>query len=304
MKSMCLHALIGIMWLLPLHQATNDIAENTSTRRTASTLEEIMLLINEVNADNPGVDTSEFVELYHTSGQSVSLDNFVVVFYNGNKNRAYKVVPLNGFRTNNEGFFLMGSSSVLPRPDIILPNNTIQNGPDAIALYYGEGPYREDMRITRKGLVDALVHKSKKSDRADVLLNSLTPGKEAFLEDPFFWADDESMERCQNLDAVWKFQVGRPSPGKKNFCSTSEIIHMPVAVISEVSTVSSQNFEFVELWGRPNKTLDGLVLVLFDGTSSKVLLSLDIQGKTTSDGFFLIGNGDNSSTGAYSSLLF
>ncbi|XP_043945227.1 uncharacterized protein LOC122816471 [Protopterus annectens] len=286
-------ALIGIMWLLLLRSATQSIAKNTSTRRTVSTTTEKMLIINEVNADNPGIDTSEFLELYHTSRQNVSLDSFAVVFYNGNNNRAYMVVNLTGYRTNNEGFFLMGSSSVLPRPDIILPNNTIQNGPDAIAVYHGESPYL-DMKVTRKGLIDALVYKSKKTDTAYGLLTSLTSWKEAFLEDPFFWADDESMERCPNLDTEWEFQVGRPSPGKNNFCNSSEVVHVPIALINEVSTALSKNFEFVELLGRPNNILDGLVLVLFDGASSKVYLSMNIKGKTTSDGFFLIGNGDNS----------
>ncbi|XP_074867282.1 uncharacterized protein LOC142021895 isoform X2 [Carettochelys insculpta] len=252
---------------------------------------ELSLLINEVNADNPGEDTSEFVELYHTSGREAPLDDYYLVFYNGNGNRAYKVLSLQGKATDNQGFFLVGSSTVKPRPSVILPKNTIQNGPDAIALYYGKGDYREGMRVTSDGLVDALVHKSKKSDTAEVLLSVLTPDRDAFLEDPSFRTTDESIERCQGEGSQWIFQVAMPSPGKDNHCIPYSQLNASAVLISEVLAVTSPgDSEFIELQGPPSTTLRGLALVLIEGQTKEVSFSMDVYGKTSPEGLFLIGH--------------
>ena len=39
------------------------------------------VVINEVDADQPGADSTEFVELYGAAG--TSLDGYVLVFFNG-----------------------------------------------------------------------------------------------------------------------------------------------------------------------------------------------------------------------------
>ncbi|CAM5087099.1 unnamed protein product [Natator depressus] len=248
------------------------------------------LLINEINADNPGEDTSEFVELYHTSGREALLDDYHLVFYNGNGNQAYKVLNLQGKVTNNQGFFLVGSSTVKPQPSVILPKNTIQNGPDAIALYYGKGNYQEGMSVTSDGLVDALVHKSRKNDRADMLLNVLTPDRDAFLEDPSFRTTDESIERCHGEGSQWIFQVAMPTPGKDNHCIPSSQLNASAVLISEVHAVTSPGeSEFIELQGPPSTALRDLVLVLIEGQTKEVYFFMDIYGKTSPEGLFLIG---------------
>ncbi|XP_029432828.1 uncharacterized protein LOC115075968 [Rhinatrema bivittatum] len=276
---------ILLLWALLSEVASQNLIKNSKDQKT-----EHQLLINEVNADNPGLDTSEFVELYHTSGQNVTLDGYYLVFYNGKFNTAYKVLNLNGHMTNERGFFLIGSTTVTPYPSIILPSNTIQNGPDAIALYFGRGIYRENMRVTSDGLVDALIHKSKETDKADGLLSVLTPGKEAFLEDPLFRTTDESIERCLGTDSQWTFQVATPSPGRENHCGSEFYFNVSTVVISEVSTVASpEAFEFVELQGSPSTSLQNLVLVLIDGQTKQVYFSMDVYGKTSPAGLFLIG---------------
>ncbi|XP_030068216.1 uncharacterized protein LOC115476154 [Microcaecilia unicolor] len=282
MEDIKLLTIILLLWALLSEAASQNLIKNSKEHKM-----EHQLLINEVNADNPGLDTSEFVELYHTSGQNVTLDGYSLVFYNGKVNTAYKVLNLSGHMTNEKGFFLIGSSTLNPLPSIILPSNTIQNGPDAIALYFGKSTYRENMRVTSDGLVDALVHKSKETDKADVLLTMLTPGRDAFLEDPLFRTTDESIERCLGTNSQWTFQVATPSPGRENHCGSES--HLTV-VISEVSTVSSPAaFEFVELQGFPSTSIENLVLVLIDGQTKKVYFSMDIYGKTSPDGLFLIG---------------
>ncbi|XP_077172103.1 uncharacterized protein LOC143826949 isoform X2 [Paroedura picta] len=253
---------------------------------------EHLLLINEVNADNPKEDTSEYVELYHTSGRKAALDGYRVVFYNGNGNRAYRVLDLGGHSTDDQGFFLVGSATVTPRPSVLLPRNTIQNGPDAIAVYFGGGPFSENMVVTNESLVDALVHKSKASDRADVLVRVLTPGVEPYLEDPLFRTLDESLERCQGRDSRWFFQVAAPTPGSENHCVPFAELNASTVLVSEVHVASSPGeFEFVELQGPPSTDLEDLVLVLIDGSTEKIYFAMEVSGRTSPDGLLLIGPG-------------
>lgn len=138
--------------------------------------------MNEVNADSPGVDTAEFMELYHTSGQTAHLDGYFLVLYNGNGNQVYKVLNLQGKVNDSQGFFLIGSSSL--NPALVIPKNTIQSGPDAIALYYGKWHDKEGMSITSYGLVDALVHKTQKTDRARHSCQGADPWQRGFPGGP------------------------------------------------------------------------------------------------------------------------
>ncbi|OXB70828.1 UNVERIFIED_CONTAM: hypothetical protein H355_001320 [Colinus virginianus] len=283
MGDVWLVGLMGLMYIwFPKAAAQNPI-KNTKDQKTEHTL-----LINEINADTPGEDTSEFVELYHTSGQTTRLDGYYLVFYNGNGNQAYRVLNLQGKATNSQGFFLIGSASV--NPAIIIPKNTIQNGPDAIAVYYGKGNYKEGMSVTGKGLVDALVHKTKKMDRADTLVRVLTPGRDALLEDSTFRSMDESIERCRGADAQWFFQVAVPTPGTDNHCLLTPQLNASAVLISEVHVASSsEDFEFIELQGPHSTVLRDIILVLIDGQTKDIYFTMDVYGKTSLDGLFLIG---------------
>ncbi|XP_069590509.1 uncharacterized protein [Ranitomeya imitator] len=239
------------------------------------------LFISEVNPDNPGHDTAEFIELRHISEQNVSLDGFTLVLYNGKTNTAYKVLDLTGNFTDKKGFFLIGSASVKPVPTIILPPNTIQNGPDAIALYFGKGPYVNAMGVTREGLVDALVHKTKSTDQADELLNALTPGMEAFLEDVNFQISDESIGRCLDINGQLTFQLTHPSPGSENYCSGS------LVVLNEVSSPYAEDL-YVEIHGPPSTLLYGLTLAFISAMDQLVYYTTEIRGQTDTNGLFLL----------------
>uniref|UniRef100_A0A8B9IGK7 LTD domain-containing protein n=1 Tax=Anser cygnoides TaxID=8845 RepID=A0A8B9IGK7_ANSCY len=283
MGDVCLVGLMVLVYIWFPKVAAQNVIKNPRDQNTEHTL-----LINEVNADTPGVDTSEFVELYHTSGRTARLDGYYLVFYNGNGNRAYKVLNLQGKVTNGQGFFLIGSPSV--NPAILIPKNTIQNGPDAIALYYGKGNYKEGMNVTSSGLVDALVHKTRKMDRADTLVSVLTPGRDAFLEDSTFRSMDESIERCRGADSQWIFQVAVPTPGTDNHCILTSQLNASAVLISEVHAASSsEDFEFIELQGPHSTMLRDIVLVLIDGQTKDIYFTMDVYGKTSSDGLLLLG---------------
>ncbi len=114
------------------------------------------LVINEVDADTPGFDDREFIELYGAPGEP--LDGIALVLYRGNDNTVYASYDLSGFALNEEGFFVVGNALV-PNVDFVIPNNTIRNGPDAIALYTAPVvDFPNGSPVVLDQLVDALVY--------------------------------------------------------------------------------------------------------------------------------------------------
>ncbi|XP_049616125.1 uncharacterized protein si:ch211-183d21.1 isoform X1 [Syngnathus scovelli] len=241
------------------------------------------LIISEINADNPKLDTSEFVELYHTSGQRSSLDGYTLVFYNGNGNVAYKVLDLNGHSTDDRGFFLVGSVDMLPKPAILLPPNTVQNGPDdAVVLYHTSAArYVEKMNVTSMGLVDAIVYTTRKTGGAEVLADILTPGELAFVEDESALEGDESIERCLLSEDRWGFRVSAPSPGQRNNCTPSAV-PLSRPVITELKLGGGQVDGFVELMS-PSEA-GPFVLVVLNGKTDRVSVSLNVNASTSRNG--------------------
>ncbi|XP_066545408.1 uncharacterized protein LOC136712633 [Amia ocellicauda] len=241
--------------------------------RVPAAIAESCLLISEINPDNPQHDLMEFVELFHSSGKSASLDGYTLVFYNGNGNTAYKVLDLSSYTTDDTGFFLAGAHTISPKPTIILPPNSVQNGPDAIALYHGDGQYTEGMDVTAEGLVDAIVYKSRRVADGEGLAEVLTPGFPVFLEDESVLEGDESIERCWLSGQSWTFQVAVPSPGRRNPCMRQ------AAQTAEISELSLGGEVFVEL-SIPQPSTP-LALVFLNGTTATVEFSMDVQANGT-----------------------
>lgn len=244
------------------------------------------LIISEINADNPRLDTTEFVELYHTSGQRAPLDGYTLVFYNGNGNIAYKVLDLKGHSTDDRGFFLVGSVDMMPKPAILLPPNTVQNGPDAIVLYRTSAArYNEKMNVTAVGLVDAVVYMTRRTGGAEFLAEMLTPGEPAFVEDEMALEGDESIERCLLSEDRWGFQVSSPSPGQRNNC-TPPTAPLTIPLITELKLGGGQVEGLVELTEAPSA--GSLVLVVWDGKTDQVSVSVDVDLDTSRNGLISV----------------
>jgi cysteine-rich repeat protein len=101
------------------------------------------LVINEVDYDNVGTDTAEYVEIYNGSSAAVSLTGVSLVFVNGSNNTSYTNVDLGPAGTIMPGQYLVvGATSVVStipagqlKIDAGAVSNYIQNGaPDGIAL--------------------------------------------------------------------------------------------------------------------------------------------------------------------------
>ena len=98
------------------------------------------VVINEVDADNPGSDTKEFIELKSVT-PNFSLNGYVLVFFNGTSSGlskvSYMAIDLDGYTTDINGIIHFGNVDVTPAAAGLISSNSIQNGPDGIGLYLG-----------------------------------------------------------------------------------------------------------------------------------------------------------------------
>ena len=99
------------------------------------------LRLNEIDYDQPGVDTGEFVEIVNTGDRRVRLRRTVLVLVNGTTSAEYRRIPLKGrlgpsrrLVLATDGVAVPGSSRVVSLP---LTRDNVQNGsPDAIVLVH------------------------------------------------------------------------------------------------------------------------------------------------------------------------
>ncbi len=140
----------------------------------------LTIVINEVDADQTGTDSAEFIELYDGGTGNTSLDGYVLVLFNGSDDASYGgAIDLDGYSTDADGYFVVGSANVANVDLIAFTTNGIQNGADAVALYsgYNDTDFPGDTPVTLTNLIDALVYDTDDSDDSGllVLLNSGEP---------------------------------------------------------------------------------------------------------------------------------
>jgi hypothetical protein len=120
------------------------------------------VVINDVDADNPGSDNREFVELKSTT-PNFPLDGYVLVFFNGQSGQgtlSYFSLDLDGYVTDANGIIHFGNAQVSPTPK--LPHfhlNSIQNGPDVIALFAANATdFPIDTPANNNNFIDAVAY--------------------------------------------------------------------------------------------------------------------------------------------------
>jgi|GEM_PF-2667339 hypothetical protein len=171
-----------------------------------------VITINEVDADTPGTDIAEFVELYDGGVGNTPLDGLVVVFFNGADDKSYAAFDLDGFTTDANGFFVLGNAAT-PNVALIFPNNTLQNGADAVALYQGHAvDFPNGTLATTTNLLDALVYDTADADDNGLLvaLGQATQFDEA--------ANNQSANESNSRipDGTGHFVAQSPTPGAAN----------------------------------------------------------------------------------------
>ena len=63
------------------------------------------IVINEIDADQTGVDAAEFIELFDGGAGNTPLDGLTLVLYNGFTETIYDAIDLDGQSTDANGFF-------------------------------------------------------------------------------------------------------------------------------------------------------------------------------------------------------
>lgn len=102
------------------------------------------LVINEVDYDQVGTDTTEFIEILNPTANTISLNGISVALVNGSNNLSYQLLDLTTLGSLLPGEYLVvgqaGALALVPggTKTLLLPvvsGGTIQNGsPDGIAL--------------------------------------------------------------------------------------------------------------------------------------------------------------------------
>ncbi len=120
---------------------TATLGASTSTAEVTVSMGAMHLVINEVDYDNVGLDTAEFVELYNPTPSAITLTGKSLLLVNGSNNTVYTTVPLTGTLAAG-GYLVVGGANVtVPAgvtkisPTPAWTQDAVQNGaPDGVVL--------------------------------------------------------------------------------------------------------------------------------------------------------------------------
>ena len=177
------------------------------------------VVINEIDYDQPGTDSAEFIELFNSGSSIISLDDYAIDLINGSNSASYRNIDLSGFSINADSYFVVCSDASLVANcnySFTSSNNWFQNGaPDAVALYEGTN------------LLDALSYEG--------IISPYSEGDALAISDNN--ADITSISRVidgvdSNNNAL-DFQLGCITPGTSNIagsgnCSRQEVSAVPL----------------------------------------------------------------------------
>ncbi|WP_437981085.1 hypothetical protein [Sorangium sp. So ce117] len=196
------------------------VVKRPGARWTSFPVTVIQLQINEVDADTQdSSDVLEFIEI-STGWRYVSLAGYTLVLYNGATDGSYRAIALDG-TTDVGGLLLVGTSSVEPTPALVFPTNTLQNGPDAVALYQGlPAEFPTSTPATAARLIDALVYGPAAEPDAQLLnaLISSAPGRVQVSEGATSaLSQAQSIQRCADGRRDGRrFGAAAPTPRRPN----------------------------------------------------------------------------------------
>lgn len=233
------------------------------------------IVINEVDADTPGTDTAEFIELYSAT-PNTDLTGYTVVFYNGSDDKSTgDPIDLTGHSTDANGFFVIGNSGVTGA-SITINSNAIQNGPDAVALFQDDASnFPNDTEITTTNLIDVVVYDTSDGDDSVLLsgFGETTQWDENMNSDK----DNQSLQ----LISDGSYFAMTPTPNAQN-TEPSAITYSSVATISDLRAGTVGDYyeltgEAVVTYTRSNRNQkyiqDASGAILIDDSSGKITTS-------------------------------
>lgn len=236
-----------------------------------------ILVINEIDSDTPGIDTKEFVEI-KSQTPNFSLDGYVLVFYNGNptgstSNKSYFAISLNGLTTDVNGLALIGNTEVSPVPQKIFSNSSIQNGPDAVAIYQGSyADFPIGTLATTTNLIHAFGHGTT-TDTAPTGLMTLL-GNPSYLSEGSSSTLTQSQSIQRKADGTYEAKL--PTPGANN--DGSGVIFNGIRIsVPALQYTEGDNFNITFTTQTPVTSNLTFTYTLSNGTFN----SADFTGNTT-----------------------
>jgi hypothetical protein len=177
------------------------------------------VVINEIDYDQPGTDTAEFIELFNNGTAEVALSNYSIELINGTNSSSYRSIDLSEFSIAANSYFVVcGDASLVANCNYSFTtiNSWFQNGaPDAVALY------------ENSSLLDSLSYEG--------LLTGFSEG--SFLTVSDSNTEMMSISRIPNgidsNDNNVDFQLGCITPGSSNIsgsgdCSVDSVSAVPL----------------------------------------------------------------------------
>jgi len=193
-----------------------------------------ILVINELDSDNPSTDTAEFIEI-KSQTPNFSTDGYVLVFFNGSNSggdSSYMVIDLTGYVTDNNGLLVIGGSEVSPYPQVVMPSNVIQNGADAVAIYQASvNDFPDETVATINNLVDVLIYDTSDPDD-DTLIDIFNDDSNFENIQQINEGSSGSTNSIQRNDDGTYF-TGMPSPRRNNDGSGIPINPITISVAEE-----------------------------------------------------------------------
>ena len=246
----------------------------TSADGTAFIAPDPVFTINEVDADQTGTDSAEFIEIYDGGVGNASLDGLVVVLFNGSDDASYDAIDLSGQTTDENGFFVIGSESV-PNVDLVaFSTNGVQNGADAVALYQGSADdFPNDTPATTANLIDAVVYDTNDADDSGLLaLLGLT---EQYNEDANGQKDTQSLSRVP--DGSGGFVAQGPTPGETN----GGPVDPPEPSVVKVSEIQGSSAGVTKVGTDDRSALEGQLITI------QAIVTADFQATDSLGGFYV-----------------
>lgn len=178
---------------------------------SSSAIAQANVIINEIDYDQPGTDTGEYIELRNDGAAAASLDGYSLRLVNGADGSVYRTISLpTGLTVAPGGYYVIcGDAAVVPgcNLDVSPSTDLIQNGsPDALSL------------LLNGAVVDSL------SYEGDV------PGNVEGMGVPTASAETNAspnlaLSRCPDgVDSdnnAADFRAAAPTPGVANACGSS-----------------------------------------------------------------------------------
>ena len=257
------------------------------------------IVINEIDPDTNSTDVKEFIEL-KSNVPNFALDGYVVVFYNAGSSSPYSgtssyyAIDLDGLVTDGNGIILLGNPQVTPSASFIIPQNTIQNGPDLVAVYLGNASdFPINSTAIATNLIDALAYSNSGTTSPSSLM-SILGETVCHNENVNGLASSQSIQR----KADGSYEVKSPTPRANN--DGSGIIYNGIAITySSTSINEGQSFSITFTTDSPISSVLNLSMTLNSGSfnsndfSGNLNASIPIGSNTVTSTIQILNDGNN-----------